>query len=118
MSEIMQVEFDIEQAKAKVELRDRIERLLANPDFRAVIVQHFMTDECARYVGVSVDDNVSEAERKDALAFAQASGYLKRWIQVSCTMGNVAENTVSGLTETLAELRQEEAAARPTQVEV
>jgi hypothetical protein len=111
MSDILQLTRELENEKAVKALKDRLERLLANADFRALILNGFCTEECARYVQMSVEDHIDEEGKKDAIGMAQAAGYLKRWIQIQCTMGEVAEGKISDMEEALSELRAEEAAA-------
>lgn len=110
MSEIIKLEREIEEtilAKAK---KDRMERLLLNADFRELILKDFCTDECVRYVGMSISDKIDEDGRRDALGHAQAAGYLKNWIQVQCQIGNIGESKIPEMKDALAQLRAEAAA--------
>jgi hypothetical protein len=116
MSDILTLTHQIEQAQVVKAQKDRMERLLANADFRALILDGFCRDECARHAQLSVDAGLTPEDRADALGLAQAAGYLKRWIQASVTMGNHAENAIPDMEETLSELRAEENAASTVEV--
>lgn len=109
MSDIKALEQQIAAAKAVQEQRDRMVRLTNNPDFRALIVEGFCKDECARYCHVSTDPGVSKEDRADALAAAQAAGHLKRWINAIIMMGNHAAGDLPDMNEALAEMRAAEA---------
>ena len=80
--------------KILVEARNMSQRLFANPDFRKLIVDGFMTHECARYVQESCDPLLTDSQRADALAMAQAAGNLKRFLQLCIRIGNTAEDNV------------------------
>lgn len=108
MSDIKALEQNISAAKAVQEQRDRMVRLANNSDFRALIVEGFCKDECARYTHMSTEPGISKDDRGDALAAAQAGGHLKRWINAIITMGNHAESNLVDMNEMLAELRAEE----------
>lgn len=108
MSEIQELVQEIAKAKVAAEQLVKMERLKANPDFRDLIVQGFIVDECARHARLSVDVDMSEEDRKDALGFAQAAGYLQRWIEVFCKMATTASDDIADMENTLAEMRAEE----------
>ncbi|MER9436696.1 hypothetical protein NKJ04_17535 [Mesorhizobium sp. M0618] len=107
MSDIKALEQQIVAAKAVQEQRDRMVRLANNSDFRALIIEGFCKDECARYTHVSTEPGLSKDDRADALAAAQSAGHLKRWINAIIMMGNRAAEDISQMDEALAELRAE-----------
>lgn len=77
-----------------VEARDRAIALSNNPDFKKLILDGFCTVECARYVQESCDPMLAPHMREDALALAQASGHLKRFLSLTIQIGNTAANNV------------------------
>lgn len=111
MTEIEQMEAQKDQARELVELRDLAVKLSNNREFRKLIRDHWMVTEAARYVQISADPSLKADERADALAMAQATGHLKRWLSVTIRMGNIAEDEINGLDEALAEARAEDAQA-------
>ncbi|AZO48049.1 hypothetical protein [Mesorhizobium sp. M4B.F.Ca.ET.058.02.1.1] len=108
MSDIQALEQQIAVAKAVQEQRDRMVRLTDNADFRALITEGFLKEECARYCHLSTDPSLSKDDRADALAAAQAAGHFKRWVNAIILMGNRAEQDVVEMNEALAELRAED----------
>lgn len=80
--------------KILVDVRDAYHRLCANPDFRKLIIEGFMTHECARYVQESCDPMLTAPQRADALAMAQAAGNLKRFLALCHVIGNTAEDNI------------------------
>jgi hypothetical protein len=80
--------------KTLVDARDMAHRLFANPDFKKLIVDGFMTQECARYVQESCDPFLTPDQRADALALAQAAGHLKRFMSLCTVIGNTAEDNI------------------------
>lgn len=105
MSKIEQLEKQIQGAKDAVALRDRVTRLLENPDFRDIILKGFCTDECARSTHISTDMSMSAEARADALGSAQAAGYLKRWLHFQLMMGNRAAEGLPEAEHVLTEAR-------------
>lgn len=90
-------------------MRQAVQRLTQNVDFRKVISEQFMEKECARYVHASADPALSERNQKDALYIAQAAGHLKRYLSVLIQMGNAAENELESIDVALDEARAETA---------
>jgi multidrug resistance efflux pump len=111
MSEVtvQQLETQRESMKQAVEMRQAVQRLTHNVDFRKVITEQFMEKECARYVQASGDPALSERNQKDALAIAQAAGHLKRYLSVLIQMGNAAENELESIDNALDDARAETA---------
>ena len=111
MSEVtvQQLETQREAMKQAVEMRQAVQRLTQNADFRTVITEQFMEKECARYVHASSDPALSERNQKDALSIAQAAGHLKRYLSVLIQMGNAAENEMESIDNALDDARAETA---------
>ena len=110
MSEVTvaHLEGQLADQKTLVEMRDAVQRLVKNRDFKKVILDSFCLTEAARYVQESADPLLPAANRADALAMAQASGHLKRFLTVVIAMGNAAANQQSALEREIDEARAEE----------
>lgn len=107
MSDISALENQRDQALLSVESRAAVLRLTNNPDFKKIINDGFCLKECARYVQASTDPALNSEQRADALAIAQSSGHLKRFLSVVIQMGNQAERLLPELDEAIVEARQE-----------
>jgi hypothetical protein len=110
MSEVAQLEQYRENAKELLDRRHMAQRLALNPDFKKLILDEFCLREAARYVQSSADPALPANERADALAMAQASGHLKRFLSVTIQMGAHAEREMPEIDAALAEARAEEGA--------
>lgn len=108
MSQVQELEKQLSDAKKLVDVRQMALRLGQNSDFRKLILEGFCLHDAARFVQVSGDPALPPAERADALAQAQASGHLKRFLSVCIAMGQHAERTMSELEEAVEEARREE----------
>ena len=99
----------LEQQKANfqllIERRELALKLYNNRDFRKLILEHFCLNDAARYVQESADPMLPEQQRADALAMAQASGHLKRYLSLCVLMGADALSKSSELEEMLAQAR-------------
>lgn len=97
------LEFQRDVAVIKIEFAARVENLLKNPEFRAVILEEYCVQEAARFVQQSCDPSFSAEKRADCLASAQASGHLKRWLQATQMQ---AEQLIARLPEMDEEIEQ------------
>lgn len=110
MSEVENLERQLEQCKKQKERQEITERLLRNPDFRLLFVEGFCRDDAARLVQESCDPVMDPAQRADCLSMAQASGHVKRFLTIQIQMGEIASRNISQLETAIAEARAEEGA--------
>ena len=110
MSEVEELEYQLEQTKGLKHRREQAERLSINPDFRSLIINGFCRDDAARFVQSSADPFLDKEQRADALNMAQASGHLKRFLQMQIQMGSTAERNMAEIEEALADARADEGA--------
>lgn len=107
MSERIQyIENKIVEMQKQIDMKNRITKLCENPDFKTLIIDYFCTQECARYVGVSTDPHIKPESREDALRTAQAAGIFKRWLNVTISLGEQAEQSMSQWESELVRERQ------------
>lgn len=106
--EIAGLEYQKAKAQEEIAFSKKVERLLLNPDFKSVILDKYITQEAARFVHVSCDVNISVENRGDALANAQAAGYLKRWLQTTQSIANLLKGDLEQIEETITDLRAEQ----------
>lgn len=107
MDPIKRAEMEVQKFKELVARKDQVTKLLSNKDFEDFILKYFCVEECARYVCASVDENLGEDERRDALAVAQSAAHLKRFLNIAMKLGEDAEEAIKATEEELASLRQE-----------
>lgn len=108
MSEVNALEKQLDDAKEFIARRDLAVKLYKNPEFKKLIIDEFCGSECARYAQTSADPALSDRERADALAIAQAAGHLRRYLSVIVTMGNQSEQMLDRLEAEIEIARQEE----------
>ena len=107
MSEIEQLESQMENNKRFVRNAEKVHRLMNNNDFKEIILEGFCTEECARFAQVSTDPRMTKDDRADALGNAQASGYLTRFLHVILRQGADADTTNRDIEQAIDELRAE-----------
>jgi hypothetical protein len=105
VSQLQQLEKGLEDSKAQVALRDQLARLMDNREFRKVIREAFCEQECARYARESADPALTDRQRADALAMAQAAGHLKRWMAMQMVMGDNADGQIVDYEQAIAHVR-------------
>jgi hypothetical protein len=96
-----------EAANADIEFAVRVNRLLANPDFRHVILDTYCVKEAAAFVHTSADPILKPEQRADALSMAQATGHLKRWLRVVELKADQAKDRLPEIDEHLEAVRYE-----------
>lgn len=103
------LESQLENCQKLVERRDQLAKLCKNREFKALILEQFMTEDCANYARLSADPALKPENRQDALALAQAAGHLKRWMSVIERMGDQAASQLEDLRQNIDDVRAEEA---------
>lgn len=107
MNTLEHLEQQLVDTKLLVERRDAILRLTNNADFKKVIREGFMIEECARYTRESINPMIPKEEQAFSLAMAQAAGYLKQYLNISIQRGDSAADTIPRLDEAIDEVRAE-----------
>ncbi|KAB2751792.1 hypothetical protein [Brucella anthropi] len=104
-SDIAELEQGMKDLQELVERKNLAESLSTNRAFKKLILEEYFVQEAARLVQMSGDIRLSELDRSHALAMAQATGHLKRYLSAIVQMGTSAENSLVEANETLDELR-------------
>lgn len=101
----------LEHQKAKtvedIEFAERAARLMANPDFKHVILEAYCVKEAAAFVHASADPVLKPEQRADAILMAQATGHLKRWLQVVQLKAEQAKDRLPEVEEHIESVRFE-----------
>ena len=101
------LEFQKSKAVEDIEFADRVARLMASPDFKAVILDTYCVKEAAAFVHASADPVLKPEQRADALLMAQSTGHLKRWLQVTQLKSEQAKDRVPEIDEHIEQVRWE-----------
>lgn len=101
------IEQQIAGLQELVERKELALKLEKNRDFKKLILDGFCETECARFARNSGDPSLSQEDRADSLAMAQAAGHLRRYLSLCVTQGFRAEHEIHQAKEALAELRAE-----------
>jgi len=104
---IAQLEIRREELKKISDLSESHDRLMRNKDFKRIILEGFMVEDCARYAQESADPMLNTEQRADALSLAQAAGHLKRYLQISRAMCNKAVSDITSIDQAIEEMRAE-----------
>lgn len=106
-SELEALEHQLAEQVELVKVKDMIDRLNRNEDFRKLILTDFMVREAATNVQISADPARTEKEQQAALGMAQAAGHLKRYLYAKGMMAMAAQETIESIRENIQILRQE-----------
>ena len=108
MSEVNQLQKQLDDSKKLIERRRQAIRLSENKDFKKLILEGFCVSDAASYVSASADPQLTLEQRADALNIAQAGGHLKRFLSVITQMGAVAERDIANIEDAIVSARAEE----------
>lgn len=104
---IAQLEIRRDELRKLSDIAEAHDRLVKNKDFKRIILEGFMVEDCARYAQESADPLLEASHRADALALAQAAGHLKRYLQINRAMSYRAVNDINSIDQTIEEMRSE-----------
>lgn len=107
MTETEHIQQQIADLQELVERKDLALKLEKSREFKKLILEIFCEKECARFVRNSGDPSISPENRADALAMAQASGHLRRFLSLCVMQGYRAEHEIAQAKQALEELRAE-----------
>jgi len=88
MSQIQELEAQKIELTKQVELRDAILKLSGNHEFRKVVHEGFLRDDCARNARIAGDPSLDEKQQKDAMQMSLAAGHFQRYLSANVQMGN------------------------------
>lgn len=107
-TQIEQIEMSIEEAKKVVERGERAKRLATNPDFKALVLDGYFTEEAARLVHLMSDPTLNDQIRECIQRDMVGIGGFKRYLRTLVQMGDIAAHEIQTSHETLDEIRAED----------
>lgn len=103
MSEVAQLNKQLEDNKEIIELKNGLMALSENKHFKEIIIDGFCKEHAASNVKLSGNLHLEEANRQNALAVAQAAGHLERFLSQIVVEGINAERTNAQIEDQLQE---------------
>lgn len=104
INEVEQIELSIEEAKKMVALKDAVEKLSSNREFRKLFVEGYFKTEAVRLTTLLADPSMQQ-HRDDILASLEAISMTQRFLRETVQMGRVAEGEIREFEEALEETR-------------
>ena len=103
-----EIEISIEQAREMVDKKDKMDRLISNPDFNDLFTVGYMENESTRLVSLLADEEwQSEQKQQSLLDDMRAISGLRQYIMNIRALGRQMERQISASQATLEELREE-----------
>jgi hypothetical protein len=104
-----QIEISIDQAKEIIERKEKMERLLQNPDFKAVFSEGYFRDEAARLVSLLSDPEMRDQQKhEDLVNDMRGISSMQLYILNVRRLGVQMEQALKAHEEALEEIRTEE----------
>lgn len=108
-NQIEQIEVTIEEVKEQIALKDTLERLTNNPDFKRIILEGYFEKEAQRLVMLRADFNFREPQDQgDLLKAIDAIGQLRMYLGTLKQFGISAEGALASHEEARDELLSED----------
>lgn len=104
-NEIQEVLVSLEEAKKAAGLRDAIQRLFENADYKLVIEEGYFREEAARMVMLLGDPRIPASGKEAMAADMTGPGALNRYFNAVLASGYQADNAIQELDDALEELR-------------
>ena len=107
---VQQIQQNIRDAKARVELYQCLVRLSENRDFRKLIKEGYLEQEAIRLVHLRGDPSFQTPERQaSVLASIDAIGQLLQYFNTVTYLATMAEKSIASDEAQIEEIMQEEA---------
>lgn len=108
-NDIRQLEANIENAKAMVNIGKSIERLRNNPDFKEVVLKGYFEREAVRLVHLKADPNMQTPDRQASIIRdIDAIGAFASYLNITLVMADRAAQAIEADTLTITELLEGE----------
>ena len=105
--ELKEIETSIEELKTYVARRDQLKRLAANKDFQELIEEQYFIQEASRMLLLRDDPNLPAGKKIFLEADMYGPGALKRYFSTIFQMGNIAENNIAEMQETMDDINDQ-----------
>jgi hypothetical protein len=99
-----QVDRQMSNCQQVVERREQMLRLLKNKDFKDLFMRFYLVDEAARLGQMSGHLGLTPADAKGFMDMCQATGHLKRFIDITIRQGEQALADLAQMRENYEEL--------------
>ena len=108
MNQAEQIELSIQQARAKVELMQAVQRLISNKDFDKVITEGYFKEEASRLVLLKADSAMQSAENQHSIEQdINAIGRFRLYVVNQIKLGEMALRAIQEDEATREELLKE-----------
>jgi len=103
-----EIEISIDQARGAVDRKNKMEKLIATPEFRDVFTIGYMEQEPARLVSLLSDSDWQTPEKQEELLHEmRAISAFRQYVLGIKALGKTMENQIARSQETLETLREE-----------
>ena len=103
------IEISIEDAKKAIDLRESLEKLSANPDFKKIMLDGYFKEECIRLVLVKADYEMRDEDSQTQITKSiDAIGHTQTYLRTIMLRGSMAARNLKGDEKTREELQDEQ----------
>jgi hypothetical protein len=109
MSQVREIELTIEEAKKKIEKKNKLLQLIDNPLFDEIITKGYFELEPQRLAVISAEPSLLDADSQKNIAIRlQSIGFLRQYFLNIRREAAMAEKAIADGEEELTAIRQEE----------
>lgn len=105
--ELQEIEVSIEELKVHVERKAILNRLMANTDFQEIVDKEYFVNEASRMLLLRDDPNLPANKKAFLEADMYGPGSFKRFLSTIIQLGNIAEDNIAQMQETMEEIHDQ-----------
>lgn len=105
--ELKEIEISIEELQIHVDRKAMLKRLMTNPDFQELIEKDYFINEASRMLLLRDDPNLPPAKKAFLEADLYGPGAFKRYLNTIFQLGDIAENNIAEMHETIEEINDQ-----------
>lgn len=105
--ELKEIEVSIEELKIYVDRKAMLKRLTNNPDFQELIEKDYLINEASRMLLLRDDPNLPATKKAFLEADLYGPGAFKRYLSTIFQLGDIAENNIAQMHETIEEINDQ-----------
>lgn len=107
MSSIQEIEISAAEAKRKVDLKNKLDKLMSNREFKTLITEGYLKDELVRLGLISASTPTRSEVTADTVEKIKAVAHFDMYLRNVITQGMMAEQELENFEDELDELRAE-----------
>lgn len=106
--QIQEIEIEIKEAEQRIEMMERVQRLIDSEDWKVVITEEYLKSEPMRIAFLRADATQQDPDKQQMwLKMLDSVGYFRQYLQGILAMGREAQRSLREKKETHVQIMEE-----------